>query len=255
MEKDYKIVTLTPENALEYGCSCFLNPKNIGHEKKQSWLKKRFAEGMTLKLLYTKGEKKPSGFIEYVPGEYTWRAVDAKNYYMIHCIWIYSKSKKNTGYGSMLIKECIKDAKKNGYAGAAVVTGSNAFMAQKGIFLKNGFKLTDSSDDFELYVLQFKKAPLPKINDWKKQLKKFKGFNLVYSAQCPWIAKSITDIDNYLRTKGIEAKIKELKTPLQAQKAPSVYSTFSFIYDGEILANHYISVTRCRNIIEKELKL
>jgi hypothetical protein len=255
MEKNYKIITLSPDNAAEYGCSCFLNQNNIGHHKKLNWLKKRFKEGLILKLLYLNGEKKPSGFIEYVPGEYAWRAVDVKNYYFIHCIWIYSKSNKSTGYGSMLINECIKDVKKAGYAGVAVTTGSGAFAAKKNIFLKNGFDVVDKEDDYELLTLKLKKAAVPKFNDYGQQLKKYKGFNIVYSMQCPWVAKSIDDLTGYLASKGINVKLKELKTPSQAQKAPSLYSVFSFIYNGKILADHYISLTRCKNIIEKELKM
>jgi hypothetical protein len=34
MSNETMIVELTPENAIEYGCSCFLNPKNEGHQKK-----------------------------------------------------------------------------------------------------------------------------------------------------------------------------------------------------------------------------
>ena len=68
------------------GPSCFLNPKNEGYQIKLEWLKKRFAEGLTIKVLYAEEEQKVVGFIEYVPGEKAWRAVDAKGYLFIHCI-------------------------------------------------------------------------------------------------------------------------------------------------------------------------
>jgi hypothetical protein len=51
--------------------------------------------------------------------------------------------------------------------------------------------------------------------------------------------------------KKLNLKITELKTPKQAQEAPSVYSVFTLIKDGKILADHYISSTRFRNILKK----
>jgi len=56
------------------GPSCFLNPKNEGYQIKLEWLKDRFAEGLTIKVLYAEEEQKVMGFIEYVPGEKAWRA-------------------------------------------------------------------------------------------------------------------------------------------------------------------------------------
>ena len=57
---------------------CFINPKHELYHNKVGWLKEQFKTGLKIKLLYIKGEKRPVGFIEYVPGEYCWRSVDAK---------------------------------------------------------------------------------------------------------------------------------------------------------------------------------
>jgi len=46
---------------------------------------------------------------------------------------------KNKGYGSLLVKESIKDAEKQGKYGVAVITSEGAFMVGKDLFLKNGF--------------------------------------------------------------------------------------------------------------------
>jgi ribosomal protein S18 acetylase RimI-like enzyme len=114
-----EIVTVDADNISKYEPTCFLNPKNEGYQIKREWLKKRFAEGMKIKLLYVEGEKKPVGYIEYVPGEYAWRAVDAKGYMFIHCIWISKNKYKEMGYGSQLIEEAIKDAKSSNMNGVA----------------------------------------------------------------------------------------------------------------------------------------
>ena len=255
MNSKAEIVTLNPENSAEYGCPCFLNPKNEGHLKKLEWQKKRFSEGLSIKLLLVESEKKPIGFIEYVPGEYAWRAVNANGYNFIHCIWVYPNKYKDKGYGSLLIKECIEDAKKEGRYGVAVVASSGTFMAGKELFLKNGFEIVEKADHFELLVKQLKKGPLPKFTDWEQQLNNYQGLNIIYSNQCPWVARAIRELAEIAKKNGLELKITELKTAKQAQNAPSIYSVFNLVHDGELLADHYISNTRFLNILRKELKL
>jgi hypothetical protein len=250
-----KIIDVDEKNISEYPPTCFLNPKNEGYLIKKDWLKDRFSEGMKIKLLYLEKEGKCNGFIEYVPGEKAWRAIDAKGYMFIHCIWMNPNKFKNKGYGSMLVKECIKEAEKEGKYGVAVITSEGAFMAGKDLFLKNGFKSIDSvKPSFELLVKTLKKGPLPKLKNWEKELSKYKGLNVIYSNQCPWVARSINEISEIAKKEGLKLNITELKNAEQAQNAPSVYSTFNIIFDGEILADHYISSRRFQNIIKKELK-
>ncbi len=83
---DIIIINIDKNNISQYEPTCFLNPKNEGYQKKLEWLKKRFSEGLKIKLLYLEKERKCIGFIEYIPGEYAWRAVDAKGYMFIHCM-------------------------------------------------------------------------------------------------------------------------------------------------------------------------
>ena len=246
-----KIIDVNPENIEKYPPTCFLNPKNEGYIIKLDWLKKRFSEGLKIKVLYDEGDKKIHGFIEYVPGEYAWRAVDAKNYLFIHCIWINPNSYKKKGYASDLIRECIKDA--SGKEGIAVITSDDSFMATKDIFLKNGFKIIEEDGKQQLLIKELKKGRLPRFKDYKKQLEKYKGWHIIYSNQCPWVARFINELDKKTINK-LKINITELKTAKQAQDAPSIYSVFNLIYNGKILADHYISNTRFSNIIKKELQ-
>lgn len=242
-----KIIDLNLKNTEQYPPACFLNPKNEGYRAKLEWLKERFKEGLKIKVLYDQKDKKIHGFIEYILGENAWRTVSAKKYLFIHCIWISPNSYKKKGYGSDLINECIKDAK--GKRGVAVVTSNGPFMASKDVFLKNGFKIVEEDGKHQLLVKQLKKGNLPKFKDYKKQLKKYKGWHIVYSNQCPWAARFISELDKKIVNK-LKIKVTELKTPKQAQNAPSIYSVFSLIHNGEILADHYISNTRFNNIIK-----
>ena len=86
MKNKINIINVNPENISQYEPTCFLNPKNEGYQIKLKWLKKRFSEGLKIKQLYLEKEGKCIGFIEYIRGEYAWRAVDAKGYMFIHCI-------------------------------------------------------------------------------------------------------------------------------------------------------------------------
>jgi hypothetical protein len=59
-----------------------------------------------------------------------------------------------------------------------------------------------------------------------------------------------------IRETGLDEKlnlqITELKTPAEAQQAPSLYATFNLVFNGKLLADRYISLTRFNNILKKE---
>jgi ribosomal protein S18 acetylase RimI-like enzyme len=251
---DITIINIDKNNIAHYPPTCFLNPNNEGYQIKYEWLEKRFSEGLKIKLLYVENEGKCNGFIEYVPGEYAWRAVDAPGYLFIHCIWINPNKYKNKGYGTRLIEECITDAKKDGKYGVAVVASEGSFMASKDIFLKNGFTSVATVKPFDLMVKTLQEGPLPKFKDWEKQLSTYQGLHIIYSNQCPWVARSIKELDEIANDNGLDLEITELQTAQQAQDGPSIYAVFNLIYNGKLLADHYISSKRFQNIIDKEIK-
>ena len=90
--------------------------------------------------------------LEYIPGKYAHRPVEADGYMFIHCVFVGFKNEfKHKGYASALIDECINEAKAAGMKGVAVVTRKGPFMAKNDIFLKKGFKPVDQAKpDFEL---------------------------------------------------------------------------------------------------------
>ena len=139
------IVNIDKTNIDHYPPTCFLNPKNEGYLIKRDWIKNHFSEGLIIKQLYLEKSGKCNGFIEYIPGENAWRAIDAPGYMFIHCLWINPNNIKNKGYGSKLINESIKDAEKQDKNGVAVITSEGSFMAGKEIFIKNGFESIQSA--------------------------------------------------------------------------------------------------------------
>jgi len=128
-------------------------------------------------------------------------------------------------------------------------------MAGKDLFLKNGFtSIASAKPSFELMCKTIKKGSLPKFKDWQKQLANYNGMHIVYSNQCPWVARFMAELGDTIKGKGVDIKITEMQTAEQAQNAPSIYATFNMINNGKLLSDHYISNTRFMNIINKELK-
>ena len=245
------------DNIFDYG---FCGSKSIEHEgcrRKAEWFKNRLSEGMRYKVLYSEN-KGTVGMIEYIPGEFSWRAVDANGYMLIHCLCIFSKAFREKGYASRMIDICIDDAKKEKMNGVAVVTRKGVWMVSKELFVKEGFEVVDKAPpDFELLAIKFAlNAPLPRFkNNWDNVLKLYdKGLTILWSDQCPYIAKSIKEIKETIAHRyGIKARIIEMKDHEQAQNAPSPYAIFNLIYDGKLLAFHPISNKRFMNIMDKIL--
>ncbi len=117
---EYAILCANAENI--GGCSfcgC-TNPNNEGYRRKADWLKKRYAEGLRLKVLRSR-EFGDIGMIEYAPGSHTWRPVEAEGYLVIHCLMV-TRNHGGKGVGTLLLDSCLGDAKKSNCRGVAVVT-------------------------------------------------------------------------------------------------------------------------------------
>jgi hypothetical protein len=200
-------------------------------------LKQRFSEGMRIKIAYENG--KSVGFIEYTPGEFAWRAIDAEDYMVIHCLWVVGRWKKK-GYGSRLLGECIEDAREMGKRGVAVVTKSGGFLVGKKIFLKYGFEKVDQAPpSFELMVKKFGDVPSPGFpQDWEARAGRYgSGLTVIRSDQCPYIDSSVEKVLEVAAEMDIGARVDEYQTPREVRdSAPSPYGIFSLVYDGELLS-------------------
>ena len=249
------IVDVTPNNVQEETLFCSKDIKSPGFKCKQDWFEKQYNKGLRMKIL--KGANgKMIGFIEYVPASNAWRPIEAEKFMFVHCLTVYSKKDRNKGYGSLLINEVEKDAKREGLAGVCVMSSKGAWIADNGIFDDNGFEKIDQLERFELLSKKWDTTvPDPKLLDWTKQQSKYKGWNLIYADQCPWYEKSVIALLNTAMDYDIDLIITKLKTAQEAKNAPSGYGVFSLLHDGKLLEDHYLSATRFRNILKKELQL
>jgi len=254
-----EIIDTNANNILEYGVCGYKDIRRAGYPEKIEWLKGRFPEGMKIKTLYSDKDG-TQGMIEYIPGEYCWRPVEASGYMFIHCIFSGFKNiYKGKGYGSLLLDECLQDARKENMHGVAVVTRKGPFMASEELFVKNGFEVVDTAPpDFELLVKRFNKnAPAPKFKgDWEKKLSKYnKGLTIIRADQCPYTVKNVREISETAeKTYSVKPNIVSLKNCQEAQNSPCAFGTFCIVYDGKVVACHPISKTRFANIMNGILK-
>ena len=94
-------------------CCGIKSPAHAGRQEKRRWLQENAKFGLRAKALLAP-DGQPCGYLEYIPGEFAWRGVDAKGYMFIHCIWIYSKRHQRKGWGRFMIEACLGDARKAG---------------------------------------------------------------------------------------------------------------------------------------------
>jgi L-amino acid N-acyltransferase YncA len=246
------LVKVGPENLSECGIGCLTNPNHEGFGPKVAWLEERFEEGLRF-LLFRDEKGKPLAFLEYVPGEYAWRPVDAEGWFFVHCLWVYSRGQKVGGLGGKLVRACIKEAEAAGALGVAAMVSDGTWMAGKKVFQRNGFEEIAETDRFQLVGHRLSEGPAPRFRDISGNLAGYQGLNLVYSAQCPMLPKSANDLAEMAAEHGLELKVKVLETAKQAQNAPSYYGVFNLIWNGRLLSDHYVSKGRFRGLLRKEI--
>jgi YoaP-like len=257
---DVQIIDLTPENIADYGVCGYKDvEKHLELRKKIEWFKKYYPKGLRTKIIFSK----PGGYqgmLEYIPGKYAHRPVDADGYMFIHCIFVgFRKEFKGKGYASSLIEACIKEAKEKKMLGVAVVTRKGSFMVHNDIFLTKGFIVVDNADpDFDLLVKKFEKnAKNPKFKpNMIDNLKNYtKGLTVIRSVQCPYTEKNVNAIVESAKKKfKLKTTLIDLKDAHAIQSIPCAFGSFCIIHDGEIICHHPISNTRFESIMRKRMK-
>jgi hypothetical protein len=247
------LVDVTPENIVDLGLFCIKNVKSPEFARKRDWFKDNYKNGLRIKILYNESDKQ-IGYIEYIPADFAWRPVDAPDFMFIQCMYVYAKKDKNKGYGSFMIKACEEDAEKQGMKGVCTITSKGTFIANQHLFIKNGYSQVEKLERYELMVKKFDQKPQdPKLMDWKQKQKKYQGWNLIYADQCPWNNKSVEAIKVVAQEAGVNLKVKKITTWQEAKSAPSGFGVFSLLHNGKLLEDHYLSASRFKIILNKEL--
>lgn len=234
-----KIIDVTAANVQEHGFFCFMSKRQSeGYKRKLDWLKSRFAEGLRIKMLILPER----GFIEYIPGEYAWRTVNAEGYMFIHCLWVVGKS-KGKGWGGLLLEECLRDAESAGYRGVAMVTSDRVWLANDRLLKKHGFIMQEHYPPFKLMVKSFADGTPPSFaGGWEAKAAQFgSGLTIIRSDQCPYITDAATTVMETAKELDIPCKTVELTSSEDIRLlSPSPYGVFSIVYQGRLLSYYYM---------------
>jgi L-amino acid N-acyltransferase YncA len=248
-----EIVSVDASNVEKEGFFCRKSKrKSPGYKRKSEWLEHRFAEGMRIKILHENGRS--VGFIEYVPGQNAWRAVNATDYVVIHCIWVVGRAKEK-GYGTRLLNECIEDARNSGAHGVAMVTSRRPWLAGSELLLRNGFDLVGQAPPcFGLVVKRFNDAPWPSFpEDWDQRLASYgSGMTVVHADQCPYNEYGVEVVEDAARQRGLDFRSVKLTSSQEVQeRAPSAYGIFNVVYGRELVTYHYEGPKTLAKLLDK----
>ena len=234
-----KIIDINEKNIDEQEMLCKKTKKKLnGYQSKLKWIKERFKEGLKYKLLIVKeGNKETSrGMIEYIPGEYNWRGIQADGWMVIHCLWVVGKAKQK-GYGSKLIELAINDAKETGMYGVVGMTADKGgWLPKRKLYERLGFELVDEVEPyFRLYAKSFsKEAPKPKFYPLStEELKKYEsGVTIFYSDQCPYVVDLVDEVKEMPKSDKVNLiKIENYKDAQENGIYP--YGTYCVVCNGE----------------------
>jgi len=108
-----RIVDFSEKNLIDLVRPCISEPETFQFKKgapfRIDWIKKNFKRGYGAKLLYDR--RRPVGFIDYLPIEYTPDPVEGKDIFFLNCIYV-QRAYWRKGYGRMLILAMEDEAKK-----------------------------------------------------------------------------------------------------------------------------------------------
>jgi hypothetical protein len=250
-----RLVAVDESNFDQFPCCGIKSPAHPGRREKRCWLQSNAPHGLRAKTLLAP-DGHPAGYIEYLPGEFAWRGVNAKGYMFIHCLWIHARRYQKQGWGGLMLQACLDDAAEAGMSGVAAMVREGPWLAGRSLFLANGFEAVETAPpDYELLVKTFdRRAAIPTFKqDWDRKLQQYgQGLTVIRSSQCPHIAKFAAEI---VQTAADEfhtaATVIDLESFRDAQAAPTPYAVFAVIENGRLLADHQISRTRFRNIMNK----
>jgi hypothetical protein len=241
MNDSPQITTVDLDHVDRTGFFCYMSKKKEpGYKRKMQWVKERLIEGLRIKMILPPDGR---GFIEYIPGEFSWRAVNAPGYMVIHCLWIVGKT-RGMGHASLLMDQCIQDARKNGMHGVAMVATSGTWLVHSDFLARTGFKsIAKGPPSFELMVLPFDDSPMPEFcGDWEVKIGKCgPGLTLFRSDQCPYVENEVKYFQKVAAEAGIISKVIELHNAEEVRRlSPSPYGIFNAVLDGKFLTYHFL---------------
>ena len=236
-----EIITVTADTVDEHGFFCKMSArKSTAWKAKRDWLMARFAEGLQLRLLGN-GER---GFIEFMPGAKSWRAIDdAEDYVVIHCLWVVGKS-RGKRYARDLLAEVETWARDNGYHGVAALTSRGNWLIAPGVLEHHGFRRVDRcGQGFELQAKAHGIFHFPRLSGaWaQKAAACGPGVTVLRSAQCPYLEDAAANARAAAGELGLPFREILLETAEDIRRlSPTPYGTYALVKDGRCVSYHYL---------------
>ena len=245
-----ELVKLTHDNIeQEHICCAIANNKDVQVMSKKNWLKQRLDEG----LVFLKCDVRGKCFIEYIPAEYAWAPIEAKDYMYIDCLWV-SGQFKGHGYSNLLLDQCIRDSKEKGKKGLVILSSKKkmGFLSDPKYLKYKGFETVDTAEPyFELMYVPFdESAEKPCFRNTVQNHEKMpEGFALYYTNQCPFTAKYVPLLENIAQARGVDFHVVHIQSGEEARNAPSPFTTFSLFYNGELVTHEILSEKKFEKIL------
>lgn len=244
-------INLTAENLAEEHLCCIIRSKkpHQGIEAKKQWLSERLKEGHVFRKLNVKG----TVFIEYAPLETAWVPILGNNYYYVYCLWV-SGTFRGKGYGKLLMKYCLADAKAKGKSGICMLGAKKqkSWLSDQSFAKKFGFEVVDQTDHgYELLALSFD-GTVPKFAQNAKSEKiTNKGLTIYYDMQCPYIFQNIESIRQYCEENDVPVSFLQVDTLQKAKELPCAFNNWCVFYDGNFETVNLLDIASLKRILKK----
>ena len=238
-------IRVTKENLeKEHICCASASNNDVQVSSKKAWLADRFDDG----LVFLKSIERGKCFIEYIPAEYAWNPIEAKEYMYIDCLWV-SGSFKGHGYSNDLLGACVDDSKKKGRKGLCILSAAKKrpFLADPKYLKYKGFTVCDEADNgIQLWHFPFSQdSEPPRFKDCAKHPHiKEDGYVLYYTNQCPFNAKYVPIIEQVAKEHSIPFRAIRIESREDAQNAPTPVTTYALFMNGKYLTNEQMNDTK-----------
>ncbi|WP_421854438.1 GNAT family N-acetyltransferase [Oricola sp.] len=244
------LVRVTPETVEKTGFFCKMSGrKTEGYKRKRAWLDARFAEGLEIALLGD-GER---GMIETMPGAHCWRAIEAEDYLVIHCLWVVGKS-KGKGLARLLLDDAEQRAHARGYKGLAAVASTGNWLIGPPVLQKYGFEPVVEEAPYSIHVKRFDDTaadPTFSGSFADKAKAAGDGFTVFVTDQCPYLADATKTFEAQATERGIPFRVERIETAQAVrEKMPSPYGTFGVVRDGALFADTYLLPKQIAKLLE-----
>ena len=114
--------------------------------------------------------------------------------------------------------------------------------------MKYGFKIVDSIGDYELLALSFNHEVPEFCSNARSMETDSKDITIFYSLQCPYIAHSITQLQEYSEESNIKIHFEKIDSLEMAKSVPCIFNNWAVFKDGKFLTNTILNKNMAKKL-------